>query len=132
MKNEHLIPASSQSRNILLAASLVLFLGGCSSTPPAPDTQMAVAEAAVNNANNATTSEHAPRELQVAVSKLASARQAYERKDYAEARKLAEEAELDARMAVIRAQAVSAEKSAKESQEAARVLRDEINRSTTN
>lgn len=115
---------------LLCLASLLALFVGCASTP-APNPQMAVAEAAVQAANSSNTSEHAPRELQIAISKLASARQAYERKDYVEAHKLAEQAELDAQVAMVRAQAVSATKAAQESGEAARVLREEINRNIT-
>lgn len=130
MKNSRRSMNISALRTFTLTALFALVMAGCSSTP-APDSKMAVAEAAVQNANTANTSEHAPRELQVAISKLASARQAYERKDYKEAHRLAEQAELDAQAAVIRAQAVSAAKAAEESQEAERALREEINRSST-
>jgi|SRR5690606_4118620 predicted component of type VI protein secretion system len=130
MKNSRRSTKISAVRTFTLTALFALVMAGCSSTP-APDSKMAVAEAAVQNANTANTSEHAPRELQVAISKLASARQAYERKDYKEAHRLAEQAELDAQAAVIRAQAVSAAKAAEESQEAERALREEINRSST-
>lgn len=130
MKNSRRSTKISAVRTFTLTALFALIMAGCSSTP-APDSKMAVAEAAVQNANTANTSEHAPRELQVAISKLASARQAYERKDYKEAHRLAEQAELDAQAAVIRAQAVSAAKAAEESQEAERALREEINRSST-
>jgi predicted component of type VI protein secretion system len=130
MKNSTRSTKISALRTFILTAVLALFMVGCSSTP-APDSKMAVAEAAVQNANTANTSEHAPRELQVAISKLASARQAYDRKDYKEAHRLAEQAELDAQAAVIRAQAVSAEKAAAETEEAERALREEINRSST-
>jgi type IV pilus biogenesis protein CpaD/CtpE len=130
MKNLQLINAPAGAIKMVCAVSLLALLVGCASTP-APDTQMAVAEAAVQTANTSNTSEHAPRELQIAISKLASARQAYERKDYIEARKLAQQAELDAQVALTRAQSVSATKAAQESGEAARVLREEINRKTT-
>ncbi|HEU0203515.1 MAG TPA: hypothetical protein VFR86_24150, partial [Burkholderiaceae bacterium] len=65
----------------MLASTLVFVLGGCASAP-APDEQMAVAEAAVQHANTRSTSESAARELQVATDKLASARQAVINKDY--------------------------------------------------
>src|SRR5690606_36130719 len=130
MKNSRRSTKISAVRTFTLTALFALVMAGCSSTP-APDSKMAVAEAAVQNANNSNTSEHAPRELQVAISKLASARQAYERKDYIEAHKLAEQAELDAQVATVRAQSVSATKAAAESEEAARVLREEINRNIT-
>lgn len=112
-----------------LTASLILLVTACASTPP-PSSQMAVAEAAVKRATTSNTSQHAPAELQIAIAKLASARDALARKEYDLARTRAAEAELDAEVAILRAQAVSAIKAAEESEEAARVLREEINRKT--
>ncbi|HEU0199944.1 MAG TPA: DUF4398 domain-containing protein, partial [Burkholderiaceae bacterium] len=92
--------------------------------------QMAVAEAAVQHANTRSTSESAARELQVATDKLASARQAVINKDYERARQLAEQAEVDAQVAVLHAQSARSRKAAQESQDAARALGEEINRKT--
>lgn len=131
MKILHMLRFTTAARALMLGSALLLVLGGCASTP-VPTSQMAVAEASVQNANSSNTSEHAPGELQIAIAKLASARDAMSRKDYVEARRLAEQAELDARVAQVRAQSVSARKAAQESQEAARVLREELNRNTYN
>ncbi len=112
---------------VVLAISLFTVLGGCASTPVSIE-QMAAAEAAVQAASNSTTSERAGAELQIAVAKLASARQAVANKDYDRAKQLAAEAELDARVAQLHAQTVTSRKAAQESQDAARVLREELNR----
>ena len=116
-----------------LAASALLLpfflaVGGCASAPPPPDAKMAVAEAAVQHANTSSTSENAAGELQIAVTKLAGARQAAVAKDYARATQLAEQAELDAQVAELHAQSARSRKAAQESQDAARVLREEISR----
>lgn len=116
-------------RALALTASLIILVTACASTPP-PTSQMAVAEAAVARAKSSNTSEHAPAELQIAIAKLASAQDALAREEYDLARTRAAEAELDAEVAILRAQAVSAIKAAEESEEAARVLREEINRKT--
>lgn len=116
-------------RVMALTASLIILVTACASTPP-PTSQMAVAEAAVARAKSSNTSEHAPAELQIAIAKLASAQDALAREEYDLARTRAAEAELDAEVAILRAQAVSAIKAAEESEEAARVLREEINRKT--
>ena len=113
-----------------LAAATLLALGGCASRPPPPDAQMAVAEAAVQHANTSGTSDNAAAELQLAVSKLASARAAVAAKDYDRARQLAEQVEVDAQVAELHAQAARSRKAAQETQDAARVLREEINRKT--
>ena len=112
---------------LTLASSLVIALGGCASAP-VPLEQLAVAEASVQHANTTSTSENAAGELQLATSKLASARQAVASKDNERAKQLAEQVEVDALVAEMRAQAARSDKAAKESQEAARVLREEIAR----
>lgn len=105
----------------------VVLITGCAGTPP-PTEQMAVAEATVKNANTSSTSGVAAGELQIAIAKLASAREAMARKDYLRAAQLAEQAELDARVAELHAQSVRAQQAAKESAEASRALHEEINR----
>lgn len=109
------------------AGCALVILGGCASTPKY-NAEMAVAESAVDRANTSSTSENAAGELQLANSKLARARDAYERKDYEQARQLAEQAEVDAEVAELTAQSERSRLAAKESLEAARVLRQEISR----
>ncbi len=124
--------ASPSTRANLLAlalASSLAVLSGCASTPE-PTATMAVAEAAVRHADTTSTSENAPAELQLAKDKLASAHQALARKDFDRARQLAEQVEVDAQVAQLHAQANRSAKAAKESQDAARVLSEEINRKT--
>ena len=113
-----------------LAAAVLFALAGCASSPPMPTAQMAVAEAAVQHANTSGTSDNAAGELQVAVGKLASARDAMSAKDYGRARQLAEQVEVDAQAAELHAQAARSRKAAQETQDAARVLQEEINRKT--
>ena len=114
---------------LVIASTLVLVLAGCASTPM-PSTQMAVAEAAVQSANTGSTSADAPRELQLAMDKLAMARQAVSSKDFERAAQLADEAQIDAQVAELHAQSTRSRKAAQESQDAARVLREEITRKT--
>lgn len=111
----------------LVLASAFAVLAGCASTPP-PTAQMAVAEATVKHANTSNTSTDAAGELQIAIAKLASAREAMAAKQYIRAGQLAEQAELDAQVAELHAQSTRARKAAKESQDAARILHEEINR----
>ncbi len=110
-----------------LLSTLTLVLGACA-TVPEPSEQMAVAEAAVQRASTAGTSESAPAELGVAVAKLAAARSAMRAGDRERARNLADEATLDAQVAESRADAVRSTRAAAESDEAARVLREELSR----
>jgi hypothetical protein len=112
---------------VALGSSLLIVLGGCASAP-VPKEQMAVAESSVQRANTTSTNVDAAGDLQIAIAKLASARQAAASKDYTLARQLAEEADLDAQVAELHAQSVRSQKAAKESMDAARVLREELNR----
>ena len=114
-------------RSALLAVSAAAWLGGCASTP-VPTTELAVAEAAVKRASTSSTSENAPAELQLATDKLASARQAVASKDYERARQLADEAQVDAQVAELRAQSNRSRKAATESHDAARALGEELPR----
>ena len=122
-------PASAAAKISKTAAGiyLLVLLGACASAPVSIE-QMAVAEAAVKRANTSSTSENAAGELQIAVNKLASARQAVTNKDFERAKQLAEEAEVDAQVAELHAQSQRSRKAAQESQDAARALREELNR----
>lgn len=115
-------PAVASMLLIVVAA-----LGACASTP-APVQQLAVAEAAVQHANTASTQADAPRALRVAVDKLAAANRALAAGDRDRARVLAEQADVDAQVAEIQAQARRSETAARETQDAARVLREEMDR----
>lgn len=110
-----------------LLAVAVLALTACASVP-APTEQMAVAEAALQRANVAGTQQLAAVQLQHASAKLASARQAMGDKDFGLARQLAEQAEADALVAESHAQSARSRQAAQESQDAARVLREELAR----
>ena len=114
---------------LVLASASGLLLAACAS-PPVPSERMAVAEAAVQGATTSTTRQGAPGELQIAIAKLASARQAIASKDYVRAGQLADEAQVDAQVAQLHAQSSDSRKAAQDSQDAARVLRDEISRKT--
>ncbi len=112
---------------VVAAALASIAIAGCASAPP-PTAQMAVAEASVQRASNASTTENAAAALQIAVTKLASARTAMNNKDYDLAKQLAEEAEVDSQVAELRAQSARSSKAAQESNAAARALREELER----
>jgi hypothetical protein len=117
----------SSPRALLTLAALPLFLFACASTP-APLQELAVAEATVQRASTASTRESAPAELRQATVKLAEARAAAKGGENERARRLAVEAAIDAEVAEMRAQAVRSAKAASETQDAARVLREELSR----
>jgi len=125
MKSYLLRHRSTLLKSILALSALVMV--SCASAP-IPIEKLAVAAAAVERANTASTRESAPAELQTAIGKLASAREAVDRRDYERAEQLAEQTILDAQLAELHAQAVRAGVAARETQEAARILRNELNR----
>ena len=108
-------------------ASAVLFLAGCASTP-APTEQLAVSTAAVEQAVSAGAPELAPAELRSARDKLDRAQAAMVAKDYGQARILAEQAQVDAQLAITKARSAKAQKAAASLEEGSRVLREEIDR----
>lgn len=114
---------------LAVACAMVLTAVGCASVPM-PTAEMAVAEAAVQRADNPATRLAAPEPLRAATAKLALARQAVAAGDGDTARRLAEQARVDALVADGQAQAVRARQSAQASQDALQALREELNRKT--
>nr|WP_272890417.1 DUF4398 domain-containing protein [Stutzerimonas stutzeri] len=78
----------------------VLMMSGCANDP-APIEQLRLSEQAVEQARSVDASEHYE-EFVLAESKLSAARAALQAGDNREARVLAEQAELDARLAEVR------------------------------
>ena len=102
-------------------------IAGCASVAP-PTEQMAVSRSALANAVSAGGSEHAAVEMRTAQEKMDRASRAMDKEDYENARRLAEEAQFDARLAEKKAQSAKAQKAASVTQDDIRVLREEINR----
>lgn len=131
MKNTYL-PKSNQNqtmRRVSLAAAAAMLIAGCASNP-APTEQMAVSRAAINNAMGAGGSEFAPLQLKSARDKMNAAEKAVADKNYALASRLAEQAEVDAKLATEMARSAKAQKAAEALQDDIRVLRQEIDRQT--
>lgn len=112
-----------------MAVGAAILVAGCASAP-APVEQMAVSRAAVNSASVDAAIEFAPIELQSAMDKMNAAEQAMAAKDYVRARQLAEQAQVDAKLAVAKARSGKAQKAADALQEENRVLRLELDRKT--
>ena len=113
-----------------IAMTLLIALPAIAAAPLSLSEKMAVAEASVKQANTTSNAENAANELQVATTKLMSARKALADRDYLRAEQLAEEAQVDALVVQRHAEAERSRKAAQESQDAARVLSEEINRPT--
>ena len=106
---------------LVLGSSLVL--AGCAGNPPSE--QYAVTQSAVNSAVSADGTEFAALEMKSAQDKLKQAELAMHDKKYDEARRLAEQAEWDARVAERKAQAAKAEKAVQDAKQGVQELRQE-------
>ena len=111
--------------SVLVGTALVV--AGCASTPP-PTDKVAVAKTTVENAATSDTVEFAPVELKAARDKLEEAERLMAEKEYAKARQLAEQAEVDARLAQTKATSTRAQKAVAAAEDANRVLREELER----
>ena len=122
--------SSHQCYRTLAAIGLAaVVMAGCASAPK-PTEQIAVSNSAITNAARAGGTEYAPVEMAAARDKMARANQAMAKEDYEDARRLAEEAQVDARLAEKKAESAKARQAALAMSEDIRVLREEINRKT--
>lgn len=114
---------------IIATVAAAILIAGCASTP-APVEQMAVSRAAVINASSAGADELAPLQIRSAKEKMDAAERAMTEKDYARARQLAEQAQVDAQLAAAAARSAKAKNAADALQEDTRILRQELERKT--
>jgi hypothetical protein len=98
----------------------------CATTPP-PTERVAAARAMVTQAQPIAARD-AALELNTAQAKLAGAEQAMQQGEYESARRLAEQAEVDAKLAWTVAENVRAQRAAAEVDRSVQALRDEIER----
>jgi hypothetical protein len=127
MKNTYPFKSNLTMRRIGTAAAAIVLMAGCASTP-APTEQMAVSRAAISNAMSAGGNQFAPVQLKSAMDKMDAAERAMAEKNYELALRLAEQAEVDARLAAEMARSAKARQAADAVQEDIRVLRQEIER----
>lgn len=108
------------------AAIAIVALAGCASTPP-PIGEVAAARTSIERAQ-AASSRYAPAQLLAAQGKFARAQKAMGDEDYESARRLAREAEIDARLAASIAESEQAKQALAEVKKSIEVLKEEINR----
>jgi hypothetical protein len=104
---------------------------GCATTQqPSPTTVSAMTEAtsAIEQAEQVGAQEHAPLELRSAQKKLEEAQAALGEDNHEGARRLAQQATVDAELAETRALSAKAQLAVRELQESIRVLREEMER----
>ncbi|MBW8066297.1 MAG: DUF4398 domain-containing protein [Ferrovum sp.] len=127
MRNFHYIKSNQILRRIGVIVGAAILVAGCASTPP-PTAQMAISKTAVSNASSAGGTEYAPLQIKSAKEKLDAAERAMVEKNYVLAKQLAEEAQVDAELAVAMARSNQAKKAADAVQEDSRALHQEIDR----
>ena len=111
------------------SAALTLGLAACASTP-IPNEKIAVAKAEVQRAEQSGAPEFAPVEMAAARDKLARAEKAAAAREGIPANQLAEQANVDARVAEATAQQQRAHKAAVEFDASMQALRNESMRAT--
>jgi hypothetical protein len=107
-----------------VACAAVVAAGACATTP-IPNEKIAVAKASVQRAEQSGAPELAPVEMAAAREKLARAEQAAAARDASPANQLAEQANIDARLAEATAQQQRAHKAALEFDTSMQALRNE-------
>ncbi|MDR9389821.1 MAG: DUF4398 domain-containing protein [Wenzhouxiangella sp.] len=119
--------ASKQPGAIRLAVAGVwlLMVAACATTPPDPRV-LDNAEQAISRAETAGGTEHAPLELRLANRRLDEARQAIVDGDAQAARHRADEAEIEAQLALARTQAALARRVLAERRETLEALQQEL------
>lgn len=119
--------ASKQPSAIRLAVAGVwlLMVAACATTPPDPRV-LDNAEQAISRAERAGGAEHAPLELRLANRRLDEARQAIADGDAQAARHRADEAEIEAQLALARTQAALARRVLAERRETLEALQQEL------
>ena len=110
------------------AAIAAIVFAGCASSPPAPTEQIAVSRSALADAVSAGGGELAPVALRSAEDKLDLANAAIAAREYRDARRYAEDAEADARLAATTARSRKAQRAVIEVESGIQALRDEIAR----
>jgi len=111
------------------AASFAMFAAGCVTVAtPAPTGALAVADAAIADAVSADAPQYDAADLAKAQRKLARAHDEVAQGNYGVAQDLAEEAQVDARLAAVHARSQKAANAAAALQSSIRALDDEIAR----
>lgn len=120
----------SKNTKYLVAAlmGVALVATGCSSLKTPATADVAVSQAAVENAASAGGAEFAPVEMLAAREKLALANKAMAAKDYKLAIDLSAQAQADAKLARSKANSAKAQTAADALQDDIRVLREELDR----
>jgi hypothetical protein len=106
-----------------------LIMAGCASKGVAPVESITSAELVLKEAQGSSATIYAPLELKLAEDKLNAAKAAVEKEEFIEAKRLADEALMDARLAEAKSLSEKAKKQTQEMRDSVEMLRREIERS---
>lgn len=116
--------------NLFFILCLGFLLPACSSAPVAPTQEITAAEQSLIDAEQARVAEYALPEMQEARAKISSARAAVKSEDMVLAKRLAEQASLDIKLATAKAALAKEQEVNKEMKKSIDVLKQEMNRKT--
>lgn len=110
-----------------LVAVAVVSISACSSTPK-PNTEIALSNSALQNAEVAGAKDLAPIELRTAQEKQALADSALSREKYTTAKQLSEQAAVDAQLAKAKSEAEKSRLAVKEVEDSINMMKTELDR----
>lgn len=118
----HFMTPSTRKCHRLLPA---LLLAGCASAPPSGDL-LSEASRLLERARGEDALTFSPQEMRIARDRLDEAKMALESRDYAQARRLAGQSEINSLLAIERARAARTRQAVSEQEQANRELRREL------
>ncbi|CAM3359303.1 DUF4398 domain-containing protein [Pseudomonas fluorescens] len=110
---------------LVLFATVVSVLSACASAP-VPSEQISLSTNAVNRAVSAGATEYAPEQMKTAQDKMFLMERAVGEKNYAQAKILAEQIEVDAALAERTARTAKTQKQLRDAQSGIQVLKQEM------
>ena len=108
-----------------IALAVAALVTGCASSTPPPREELATAELAVRQVQVSAASQYAPENVRQAQNKLEAAQNAMQQEDYVQARRMAEQALVDAQLADVRVDAARSGEVLAQSQESIEALERE-------
>jgi hypothetical protein len=113
--------------SIFVAMGIMLMVGCAAKVAPVEN--ISSAEMAIKEAESSNAGVNAPLELKLATEKLSQAKAAMQKEEFEEARRLADESLLDAKLAEAKSRSEKAKKATQELRDSIQTLRQEIERS---
>ena len=112
---------------VCLVLGLTGVLAACANPAPRPDGEMQVAQSAIQTAQSNDARQHEPVLLNQAQNKVADAENLIEQEEYREARRVLEQAAVDAELATARTETEQARLAAEQLNESIEALRKQLN-----